>query len=323
MPSETSSTLRPPEDRFPLTGFALFFGGLLAAGWLVPAYELLTLNQHLFIAVNVMALNFCLGLGGQVSLAQAAFCGIGAYISAIGHMWWPEGALVILPATAVLLFFFGAALSYPLETLGEGFLAMATLGVGLIFSNIVVSLEELTGGSEGMVVNEHLRLFGFELAGDRLVFCMLLGLLLLGAYLFAALRRSRPGRALLACREDGLAAAACGVDRSRYKALAFGVGAAISAMAGAVYAHYAGFISPRQFDLELSLEILLLLVIAGPGRLFAPLITVLALETLLGRMQFLGDARVLFHGLLLGAALLLQPTLRKGLGLGFLQGRAR
>jgi len=304
----TGSWLHSPPLRF-----GLFFGGLMLLGLLCPNYELLTLNQHLLLAANVLALNFCLGLGGQVSLAQGAFCGIGAYFSALAHGLWPEGTLVIVPAAATLAFVLAALLSLPIETLGEGFLAMATLCIGLIFTNLVLSFQTLTGGAEGMAVSLPLTFpGGFELSGDRTYFFLFFALLLLGCYTFDALRVARPGRALLACREDALAASACGIDRSRTRALAFGIGAAFSAVAGAFYGHYSGFISPRLFDLELSLKTLLFLVIGGPGRLFAPLLAVLALESVFARLHFLGDSKVLFNGLLLAAALLLKPKFEAG-----------
>lgn len=290
--------------------FALFFGPLLLLGLFCPSYELLTLNQHLLLAVNVLALNFCLGLGGQVSLAQGAFCGVGAYFSALAHAAWPEGGLLIVPAAAMLAFALAALISLPIETLGEGFLAMATLGIGLIFTNLVLSFQTLTGGAEGMSVAYPLTLpGGYALTGDRCYFFLFFGLLLAGCYMFEALRGARPGRALLACREDALAASACGIDRSRTRAMAFGLGAALSAVAGALYGHYSGFISPRLFDLELSLKTLLFLVIGGPGRIFVPLVAVLCLESIFARLHFLGEAKVLFNGLLLAGALLLRPYL--------------
>ncbi len=285
---------------------------MTALGFICPNYELLGLNQHLLIAVNVLGLNFCLGLGGQVSLAQGAFCGMGAYISALAHGLWPQGSLVILPVTALVVYLLAAQISRPLETLGEGFLAMATLGVGLIFTSLILTMEGITGGGEGMVVSAPLTLpGGVTLGGDRVYYFLFLGLILLGCHVFTALSQARPGRALMACREDPLAAASCGISRPAVRAMAFGLGAALSALAGALYAHYSGFISPRQFDLELSLKTLLFLVIGGPGRLFSPLVAVLVLETILGKAHFLGEARVLFHGLLLAVALLGKPWIER------------
>jgi branched-chain amino acid transport system permease protein len=164
-----------------------------------------------------------------------------------------------------------------------------------------------------MMVDASLSLFGaLSLSGDVAHFLVLLGLLALGLYVFAAVGASRPGRALLACREDAVAAQACGIDRPGVRSAAFGISAGLSALAGAVYAHYSGFISPAQFDLELSLKALLYLVIGGPGRMVAPLAAVLILETILAHVHFLGEAKVLFHGLLLGAALLVDQGWWRG-----------
>ncbi|TVM15553.1 branched-chain amino acid ABC transporter permease [Oceanidesulfovibrio indonesiensis] len=309
--SSLNDTPAPDPRSRELVPAAAFFLPLVALGLLLPAYSLLAVNQHLLLAVNVLALNFCLGLGGQASLAQGAFCGMGAYLSALVVSACPESAAITLPVIIVVVFVFGALVSYPMEQLGEGFLAMATLGVSLIFTNVVLSLPELTGGGEGMVLHVPITLPGIgALQGDRLHYFLFLGLLALGAYLYVTMRSTRLGRALMACREDPLAAAACGVSRPRVRALAFGLGAGLSALAGALYAHYAGFISPNQFDLHLSLKALLFLVIGGPGRLYTPLIAVLLLETLLSEAQLLGEARTMAHGLLLAAALLFDPERR-------------
>lgn len=277
---------------------------LALVGLNLPSYELLAFNQHLFLAVTVLGLNFALGLGGQVSLAHGAFCGLGAYGSTLLHGLWPGGGLVILPGLGLAVFLLGALLSRPIEKLGEGFLAMATLGLGLIFTNLLLSLESLTGGPAGLMVDHPLTLLGRPVQGDLAYFLLFLGLLLVGGAVFLRLRDSRPGRALLACKDDPAAASACGVERGRCRALAFGLGAALAALAGALYAHLSGFISPKQFDLELSSRALLYLVIGGPGHLLRPVLAVLVLETVLAKTQFLGEARTLVSGLLLAAALL-------------------
>lgn len=284
---------------------ALFFTVLIAVGLCSPGFALLGLNQHLFLAVNVLALNFCLGLGGQISLAQAAFAGLGAYGSVLLHARFPGASLLIVPAVVLGTGLLAAALSRPMERLGEGFLAMATLCVSLVFTNLVLTLESVTGGSAGLMVEGRLSLPGLgALSSDKLTFFLFVGLLALGSYVFLALRDSRLGRALAACRDDGPAASSLGIDRAAVRSLSFGLGGGLSAAAGVVHGHYTGFISPEQFHLELSLKALLFLVIGGPGNLLRPIVAALALETAMGSLSVLGDARTLVNGLLLGAALL-------------------
>ncbi len=297
-----------------LTPLALLLCLLAALGFFLPAFQLLALNQHLVLAANVLALNFCLGLGGQASMATAAYCGFGAYASVLLHTLWPEGSLVILPVIVLASFGLGCLVSYPLERLGEGFLAMATLCVCLIFTNLILTFTPLTGGSNGMLVTVHPSLPWLgELKGDRANFFALLCLLGLAGYVFAAMRDSRLGRALLACKDDTLAASSCGIDRLKVRALSFGLGGVVAALAGAIQANSTGFISPGQFDLSLSLKTLLFLVIGGPGRLVRPLLAVLILESLISRFHALGDANVLFHGLILAAALLVGHWREAGL----------
>jgi branched-chain amino acid transport system permease protein len=282
-----------------------FFAILATVGFFLPDYRLLVVNQHLFLALNVLALNFCLGLGGQISLAQGGMAGIGAYASVIAHSHFPQASVLVVPAVVLAAFCFAAAVSRPMERLGEGFLAMATLGVSLIFTNVVLTMGEVTGGSAGLMVDSRLYVPGLgELSGDRTFFFLFLSVMACGCWMFAALKDSRPGRALLACKDDPLAASSCGIDRAALRSLSFGLGGAVSAMAGVLHAHYGGFINPEQFSLELSLKALLFLVIGGPGNLVRPLAAVMILETVMSGMQFLGEARTLAHGLLLTAALL-------------------
>ncbi|WP_029459520.1 branched-chain amino acid ABC transporter permease [Solidesulfovibrio alcoholivorans] len=284
---------------------ALFFAAMTAVGLVTPAHRLIGVNQHMFLAVNVLALNFCLGLGGQISLAQAAFAGIGAYASVLLHARFPGATILIAPAVVVGVGLLAALVSRPMERLGEGFLAMATLCVSLVCVNVALTMESVTGGAAGMMVEAKLALPGIgALAGDRVTFFLFLLLLALGAYVFLALRDSRLGRALAACRDDRHAASSLGIDRPAVRAVSFGLGGGLSAAAGVVHGHYTGFISPEQFSLELSLKALLFLVIGGPGNLLRPILAALVLETAMSRLQFLGDARTLVNGLLLGAALL-------------------
>jgi len=283
----------------------LFLACMAGLGAILPGVHLLALNQHLFLALNVLALNFCLGLGGQASMASGAFCGFGAYAAVILLERWPGGTLLIVPAVALAAFLLAAMISKPLEKLGEGFLAMATLCLGLIFVNLVLSFTGFTGGSNGMMVQAapSLPLLG-PLKGDRANFLALLGLIGLSGYVFSAVRHSRLGRALMACKDDALAASSCGIDRLSARAVSFGLGGAVSAMAGMMLANSTGFISPGQFDLGLSLKTLLFLVIGGPGRLVRPLAAVVVLESLIAWFHSLGEATILVHGLILAAALI-------------------
>ena len=287
------------------TSLAFFFAALIAVGVVTPAYQLIGVNQHLFLAANVLALNFCLGLGGQISLAQGAFAGIGAYGSVLLHARYPGATLVIAPTVVIGVGLLAGLVSRPMERLGEGFLAMATLCVSLVSINLALTLESLTGGSAGMMVERKLALPWLgELTGDRVTFFLFTLLLALGCSMFLAVRDSRLGRALAACRDDRFAASSLGIDRPSVRAISFGLGGAFSAAAGVLHGHYIGFISPEQFNLELSLKALLFLVIGGPGNLVRPIAAALLLETAMRHLQFLGDARTLVNGLLLGAALL-------------------
>lgn len=291
------------EDRRELWGAGALLTALVLAGILLPGVRLLELNQHLFLAANVLALNFCLGLGGQTSMAHGAFCGMGAYGSVIAHSLFPGHTLVVLVVVLALTFAVAYVVAYPLETLGAGFLAMSTLGVSLIFTNFIIAGEGVTGGTDGLLASESLSLFGYTLAGDRAFCFAFIALIAVSLLVYVRLRDSRLGRALAACSSDPQAASSCGINRPATSSLAFGVGACVAACAGVLSAHYTGFINPGMFDLGLSLKVLLFLVIAAPGRVVRPLVVVIVLEVIFARLHALGDAKTLIHGLLLAGAL--------------------
>lgn len=205
------------------------------------------------------------GQAGQIALGQAALVALGAYAQAVlvGH---GLPAALALPAAAAAGALGGALASLLARRLGGLYFGMSTLAFALIVEEGLVRWESVTHGAAGMAVG------AFAVAGWRadsslaqaLVSAAALGL---AAFACARLCASRHGRAWRAVRDDEIAAAACGIDPDAARMQAFVLGGALSGLAGGLYAHWIGFISPEQFGLMFSFELLMLAFIGGARRL--------------------------------------------------------
>jgi len=244
-------------------GFALLAVGVAALPLLVStAYALTLLNIIGLYAIVTLGL-ILLGCSGQVSLGQAAFYGLGAYASALlsrGLGWSPW---LTIPAATAAVAAVAYAVGLPALRLAGHFFVLATLGFGIIVNVLMVQLVSVTGGGNGLRDVPALQIAGIRMATDR-QFYYLIWALALGTLLLARnITSHRTGRALRAILGSEVAAAALGVEVSRYKMQVFVASAAYAALAGAVYAHYIRFISPSPFALYASLFFLIMAVVGG------------------------------------------------------------
>ena len=244
-------------------GFVLLAAAVAALPLLVStAYALTLLNIIGLYAIVTLGL-ILLGCSGQVSLGQAAFYGLGAYASALlsrGLGWSPW---LTIPAATAAVAAVAYAVGLPALRLAGHFFVLATLGFGIIVNVLMVQLVSVTGGGNGLRDIPALQIAGIGAATDRqfyyLIWALALGTLLLARNITA----HRTGRALRAILGSEIAAAALGMEVSRYKMQVFVASAAYAALAGAVYAHYIRFISPSPFALYASLFFLIMAVVGG------------------------------------------------------------
>lgn len=274
-----------------------------------------TYNTVIFsIGVNAMlALSIYVTLScGLLSLANAAFMGIGAYVAAAMTMQTGLPFPLALAAGGVLPALVALAIGIPTLRLSGVYLAMATLGFGEVVRVIVLNMDA-TGGPMG--------LNGIAPLTEWWHIVLLLGATL---YLLARLRRSRIGRAFEAIKEDEVAARLMGVNVAAYKLLAFVMGAAIAGVAGALNAHYTFTIGPNNYAFENAVDILTMTVFGGTSNLIGPVIGATTLSLLPEVLRQLKDFRLAVNGLILILVVLYLPN-----GIwdprrirAFLQGRA-
>jgi branched-chain amino acid transport system permease protein len=250
-------------SRFPLILFVV-------AAAVVPlvfasGYQLFQLTLVVAYALSVLGKNLVTGYGGQVSLGQGAFYAVGAYTAAILMEHFNVPYWATLPVAAVVTGAVGLALGLPALRLGGLYLALVTFAMAVAVPQLLKYklFEGWTGGVQGIVLNKPDAPFGLPLDPDQWVYLFTLAV---GVVLFVAatnLVRSRIGLALMAIRDQPLAAEAMGVELSRYKTLTFGFGALFTGVGGALGAIAVGFVSPDSFSIALSLTLFVGMVIGG------------------------------------------------------------
>jgi branched-chain amino acid transport system permease protein len=255
---------------FKHSGYAWSYGVLLVLVLLAPLVlgsylqsQLVFVFIYSIVGVGLLVLT---GFTGQVSLGHAAFLAIGAYTCAyLQRIGMPF--LVYLPLSGLIAGAVGALVGFPALRLSGIYLVIATIAFGFIVEEIAARWESVTNGNEGMRIKA-LDVFGFTLGRDGYGFYVVCLALLIAVMLGALnLLRSPTGRAFLAIRDSETAARSMGVNLAVYKVMAFSISAAITGLAGCLYAHKLSFVSPEMFTLLLSLEFIIVIIIGGVGSL--------------------------------------------------------
>jgi branched-chain amino acid transport system permease protein len=245
--------------------YGLLFVVLLAAPWWASEYMMTQLHFIGIYSIVGLGLMLLVGFTGQISLGHAAFLAVGAYTEALlAAAGWPFW--LSLPCAALLSAAVGIVVGLPALRLKGIYLAIATLAFGVIAEEIAARWESLTGGNSGLHVKP-IELFGAKLDGDADFYYLVLALTAVCCIALANLLRSPTGRAFVAIRDSEISAACMGVNLAKYKTLSFALSAALTGVGGALYAHKVSFISPEQFTLLVSIELVTLVILGGVGSL--------------------------------------------------------
>jgi branched-chain amino acid transport system permease protein len=244
---------------------------LIAAPFALKPYGIYLLSLWVVMTIAAIGLNLTLGYAGQISLAQAAFVGIGAYTAALlTTQGWPLWCAFLLSTS--LCVGIGWVLGYPALRVQHHYLAFVTLSFSTLMFLIFRNEEWLTKGVYGISGIPRPALLGWSTKGpvDFYFFCLgILALVSVGTWWLV---RSPWGRAFTALRENPLRADSLGVDTRRYTLMAFAIGSALGGIAGVLYAPLVQFIEPTAFALNLSLNLLLMVIVGGSGYFFGPFI---------------------------------------------------
>lgn len=293
----------------PLQGYGLFVLGSLLFVLIFrdSSYMLRIAVLALIYGTLTISLNLVNGYAGLFSLGHAAFYGIGAYTSGLLSVRLGLPFPITFLAAGVVATLFGVLLSLPAMRLRGIYLAIVTLAFAEIVRLMLINLQWLTRGPFGLPGIPPPDILGFKITSDLGVFVLALLLLLLTIYVVEQIMAYRPGKALLAIREDEQAAAACGINVFGYKVLTFAVAAFLAGLAGSIYAHYTRFISPDSFTLNESFSVLAMLVFGGIGSTPGALLGAVLLTAIPEVFRFAADYRMLIYGIALTVVILIRP----------------
>jgi branched-chain amino acid transport system permease protein len=242
-------------------GLLLLF--LLCSPWLLPPYWLAQLTFILIYSIVGLGLMLLAGFTGLFSLGHAAFLGVGAYTQAImvnAGIPFP----IALACAGLLSAAVGMVVGLPALRVKGIYLGMATLAFGFIVEEVLARWESVTGGNAGLMVS-YPSIMGWELDSPEEFYFLCLVVTIASTLFILNLLRSPTGRAFVAIRDSEISAQSMGIDLARYKTMSFAISAALAGLGGALYAHNIMFLSPEQFNLLQSIDLLLMVVIGGLG----------------------------------------------------------
>jgi branched-chain amino acid transport system permease protein len=268
------------------------------------------MNVMVFVGIHTMlavALNLLLGYAGQISLGQAGFFGLGAYLSGILTSMFnvnPWIAIVISALTVALVAF---GIGFPILKLKGHYLAMATLGLGIIMYIVFNEAVAYTGGPSGLSGIPNLKVGSLIFDNDIKNYYLIWAVTLLVMLLSLNLVHSRIGRALRAIHDSEVAAQVMGVNARLLKVQIFALSAGISAIAGSLYAHTMTFIAPASFGFNFSVELVTMVIIGGLASIYGSLLGAALLTFLPEILRTFQDYDIVVYGLLLVVMTMFMP----------------
>lgn len=326
-----------------IVGLAVLIVFIIAMGWVEMARPfgfrfrdftggLVTFDTLIRIGIFtiiVVGLNLLMGYAGQISLGQAAFYGLGAYVSAIlttlairhdvlpiisRSWWWPWMAILV---GMVLTGCFAYLVGKPILRLRGNYLAMATLGVGIVLYTLFREGEAITGGSDGISGIPRLAIGDrFEFWPMERYYFLVWTVAILIIIIALNIVNSRVGRALKAIHGSELAASVSGVDTARSKLQILIVSAMFASLAGSLYAHFQALVAPKPFNFVASVELVSMAAVGGLasiwGAPFGVAFIFIVRELLRSRMHVLlrgagGEHELIAYGIILVLIMIFMP----------------
>ena len=276
---------------------------LLPGGYAVHLATVTGINT-----IVVLGLNLLMGYAGQVSLGQAAFVGIGAYASGVLTVKVGLSPWVAMAAGVGLTAVTGLIVGIPLLKLRGHYLAMGTLGFGMIVNIVLIQWEQLTEGTIGIMSIPPLALAGFKLKSELSMYYLVALSVILSMVLAANIIDSRVGRAMRAVHGSEVAAETSGVDTARYKLQVFVLSAAMAGYAGSLYAHHATYIHPGSFGFHQSIQLVVMAVIGGMASIWGAVLGASAVTLIAENLRSFQEFSTIIFGLVLMVIMVFLPA---------------
>src|SRR6516164_1080316 len=301
---------------------AVMAAAAIAAPFFLKPFGIYLISMWAVLTVAAIGLNLTLGYAGQVSLAQGAFVGIGAYTAALLTRAGCPYPLAFAAAGA-LCFAAGWLLGYPALRVQHHYLAFVTLAFTTLVFLVLRNEEWLTNGIYGINGIPRPSILGYSTKPPRDFYFFCLGVLGIVTAASWWLVRSPWGRAFVALRENPLRALSLGVDTRRYTLLAFALGAGLGGLSGALFAPLVGFVDPSPFSLTLPLNLLLMVILGGSGYFAGPFLGALVAVLLPEWLRFTEGLYLILYAVLVIILMAFRPTGLLGLADRLLKPRSK
>ncbi len=244
-------------------GLLLLLATACALPFALSGFRLFQFSQVWAYAIALLGLNMLTGYNGQISLGHGAFFALGGYTTAIMIDRWSVPYGWTIPAAGLLCLVVGFLFGIPALRLEGLYLALATFALALAVPQILKYFDSWTGGSQGIVLSKPKAPWGLPLNPDQWLYFVALAIMVVLFVLAWNLLRGRTGRAIVAIRDNPIAAAAMGINSPLYKSLTFGVSACYTGVAGALSVLAVAYVAPDTFNVFLSITLLVGVVIGG------------------------------------------------------------
>ena len=287
-------------------GVAAFIAIVVAAIVSADGYQVYIISLVGLTAMVGVGLNILLGLTGQISLGHVGFYAIGAYVGAILTVTYEWSFWAALPLAGIVAGIAGMLLAVPALRVRGPYLAMVTIAFGFVIEQGAAEWKDVTGGWNGMMFIPLPEIFDYAFT-ERDVALLVAALTIATVIVFAQLNTSSWGKAMRAVRDSELAARSLGLDPVMIRTTAFTLSAAITGIAGAIFASLTNFISPESFPFIQSILFLLVAIIGGIGTVLGPVAGALVVVLLPEFLSALAEYRLLFVGVLLLVVLVATP----------------
>ncbi len=273
-------------------------------------YQTNIMISALIYVVLGLGLNITVGLAGLLDLGYVAFFGVGAYTFALLNHHFDMGFWLTLPIGGIFGCLFGVALGFPILRLRGDYLAIVTLGFGMIFKVVMENWDALSFGPSGIANIDKPGLFGLEMnlaQSTTYIYYIMIGLVLFTILITNRLKNSRIGRAWIALREDEIACVAMGIDMARTKLSAYALGAFWAGMVGVLFASKTTFINPASFTFMESAIILSVVVLGGMGSILGVMLGAFIMILLPEYMREFSEYRMLAFGSAMVMMMIFRP----------------
>lgn len=230
-------------------------------------YVLYVANSVLIAVISALGLNILTGFTGQISLGHGAFMGVGAYVSGYLMLRWNVPFLACILAAGSITAIVGMIFGIPSLRLKGLYLAIATLAAQVILEFVFVRWRDVTGGSQGLLAPPA-SIGGFAFSSDFRFYFLALGFAVLAVLLAKNIVRTKPGRAFMAIRDRYISAEIIGIPIFKYKLMSFGISSFYAGVAGSLWGHYIGIITPEHFNVMVSIQYLSMIIIGGLGSIY-------------------------------------------------------